>query len=373
MSTNGFIAKCIARVFCLFPIKPNKVVFTSFHGKYYNDAPKNIADYLPGNIEQIWVLNDPTSVPDGIKTVKPYSIGELFHLETAKVWVDNSRKYLWVKKRKGQYYIQTWHGGAAIKKIEKDAEETLPESYVERAKYDSSMADLFVSDCDFLTNQFRTIFWYQGEIMKSFVRIKTRSKEEILMLKKKVCKAYCIDEETKLVIYAPTFRDSGNLGPYEINCRDVLKALSERFGGTWKIILRLHPNVAQYQDRFTYNDSILNGSLYSDLDELICSSDITITDYSSCIFYAMYLGKLGLIFANDWMEYDRGFSVDIKGLPTPFAASNDELINNIRNLDLDEYERRRSKFVSEIGYYDNISPSVVADRIVDVVNGDYEV
>lgn len=369
MSIKRMLARFLAEIFCLFPIESNKVVFTSFHGKYYNDAPKNISDCLPNNIKQVWVLGNRANIPGHIKTAKPYSISELYHLETAKVWVDNSRKYLWVKKRKGQYYIQTWHGGAAIKKIEKDVEDTLPKSYVERAKYDSKMADLFISDCDFLTKQFKTIFWYHGEIMKSFVRMKIRSDEEIEQLCEKVRNVYHIPENAKLVLYAPTFRESGNLGPYNVNCNAVLKALKARFGGDWKFILRLHPNVAQFQDRFEYNNDILNGSLYPDMDELICASDVLITDYSSCIFYAMYLGKIGFIYANDWREYDRGFCVDIKQLPMPFAASNEDLIENINSFNINEYNIESAKYISEIGYYDDISPSVVANRIVDVVNG----
>ena len=326
MSIKTIIANTFARIFCLLPIDNNKVVFSSFHGKYYNDAPRNIADCLRSDVKQVWVLPKNAEVPKTVVKVRPFSLAELYHLETAKVWVDNSRKYLWVRKRKGQYYIQTWHAGAAIKKIEKEVEDTLPVEYVSRAKHDSAMADLFISDCEFLTKQYKSIFWYSGEIMKSFVRTKKRTKNDIDNINKKIRDLYDLSKEDRLVVYAPTFRSAGDLGPYEIDCDGVISALESRFGGKWKLILRLHPNISQYQTHFKYDENILNGSLYHELDDIICCSEVVITDYSSCIFFGMYMKKKTFIFATDWTNYERGFSVDLRCLPAPFSSSKQEIL-----------------------------------------------
>lgn len=372
MSVKTIAAKVLARIFCLFPIDKNKVVFSSFHGKYYNDAPRNIAECLRDDIKQVWVLPENAEVPANIQKVKPFSISELFQLETSKVWVDNSRKYLWVRKRKGQYYIQTWHAGAAIKKIEAEVESSLPVSYVERAKHDSQMADLFVSDCEFLTKQYKSIFWYDGEIMKSFIRTRKRSRDELISINKRVRETYGLNENDKLIIYAPTFRASGDLGPYEIDCKKVIKAFTDKFGGVWKFVLRLHPNISQYQTSFVYDEEVLNGSIYPDLDDMICTAEAVITDYSSCVFFGMYMSKITFIFAKDWKDYERGFSVDIRQLPSPFSESNEELIKNITEFDVCEYEKRRDDYIKEIGYYDDVGPEIVARRIEDVIDGNFK-
>ena len=60
-------------------------------------------------------------MPEGIHVVKINSIASLYHLSTAKIWIDNCRKSPYITKRKKQYYIQTWHGAIGFKKIEKEA------------------------------------------------------------------------------------------------------------------------------------------------------------------------------------------------------------------------------------------------------------
>ena len=85
---------------------------------------------------------------------------------TAKVWVDSNRKEGYIRKRKGQFYIQTWHGGVPLKKIEGDCEEYLGEVYIQRAKWDSAMTDLYLSNGGFCTDMYRRAFWYTGEILE---------------------------------------------------------------------------------------------------------------------------------------------------------------------------------------------------------------
>lgn len=113
--------------FFLFKILPlqNKVVFSSYWGKNFNDNPKYISDELLRNdksIKQVWLNNTDKqfSVSPNIKVIKWGSIRMIYEMATAKVWVDNHTKPCWIKKRKKQFYIETWHGGLGMKKIEAD-------------------------------------------------------------------------------------------------------------------------------------------------------------------------------------------------------------------------------------------------------------
>ena len=94
------------------------------------------------------------------------SIKWIYEVVTAKVWIDNSRKLRYVRKRKGQFYIQTWHGDIGMKKVEKDAIQSLPYEYVQAAKNDSKMADLFVAGNEWITQQYKNAFWYDGPVAK---------------------------------------------------------------------------------------------------------------------------------------------------------------------------------------------------------------
>lgn len=54
-----------------------------------------------------------------------------------------------------------------MKKLEKDAESNLSKGYIEAAKLDSKIADLFISNSKFCTNMYKEFFWYNGEILEA--------------------------------------------------------------------------------------------------------------------------------------------------------------------------------------------------------------
>ncbi|MBR6546038.1 MAG: CDP-glycerol glycerophosphotransferase family protein, partial [Clostridia bacterium] len=155
----------------LFPIKKNKVVFSSFFGRGYGDCPARICDRLLSrrvDVDAVWVLSDPSlTLPSGVRSVHLRSLGWVYELATAAVWIDNCRKPPYVRKRRGQKYIQTWHGDVCVKAIEADAADTLSPRYVASAINDSKMADLVVSGCEWRTENIKSSFWYSGEILRA--------------------------------------------------------------------------------------------------------------------------------------------------------------------------------------------------------------
>ena len=78
-------------------------------------------------MELIFITNHPGQVPENlpIRALKTNSPAAVLALARAAVWVENNRKEAYIRKRRGQYYIQLWHGGIALKKIEGDCEEAL--------------------------------------------------------------------------------------------------------------------------------------------------------------------------------------------------------------------------------------------------------
>ncbi len=65
------------------------------------------------------------------------SLKYFYELCTSKVIITNYRTTDLFKKRKGQYYIQTWHSSLRLKQIEQDTENSLQPHYIEMAKKDS--------------------------------------------------------------------------------------------------------------------------------------------------------------------------------------------------------------------------------------------
>ncbi len=370
MTARALAARVFMRACWLFPIK-NKAVFMSFKGKYSNCNSRAIYEQLrrqmPG-CRYIWLMRDPSAVIEGAETVKYPSLKAIYHLATAVLWVDNSRKALWTVKRRGQYYVQAWHGHVPFKRTERDAEDKLTASYVAQAKNDSRCADLFVSGCKWRTWNFRSAFWWDGDILECGQPRSDIFFQDGAERRRKVAGFYGLPEEVNLVLYAPTFRDGKKMDAYlqggDYNA--VLQACHNRFGGEWKLMVRLHPNMMSCQDLVEYDQNILNGSRYNEINDLILASRILITDYSSCMFDAAQAGKIVLLYASDTERYgeERGMYYPFSSLPFPMVSSVDELSEAIKGLDVEKYEVKRRDFLEQIGNFNCASSSQKAAEYI---------
>lgn len=365
----------VGGIFRLLPIKKGRIVAENFFGKGYGDNPKYIYDELltVPKLELIWLIKEKhnTEFPPKIKIVRRGTLKELYYLATAQIWIDNSRKHYGIKKRNGQLYIQTWHGGIALKKIEKDVEKSLPLTYIKAARHDSNMIDILLSGSEYFTKIFRRSFWYDGEIYNVGLPrtdIFFKNPKEYIM---KVYQYYKLPETTKLVLYAPTFRDHGNLSAYDMDYDLLLRYLDEFWKGEWKLIIRLHPNISKCKELIRFSDYIIDGTDYPDINHLILASDLLITDYSSCMFDAVYASKKVIIYASDQKEYfdTRGTYFDYSDLPFPVAENMDELRKKIEAYKDADMREKYKEFLNKLCSVEQGNASQkIAKRIVDYVN-----
>lgn len=351
-------AKFLLAIFQLFPLDKKKVVLKSFRGQNCGDNPGALYKVLRQrrpDLKYYWVMCDTNTCIDGAKIIKHGSIAELYHLATAILWIDNKRKGLWCSKRKGQFYLQTWHGGISGKKVEADARGSLSGYYLLSAKKDSKNADLFLSDSKWTTNLYRRAFFYNGNILECGLPKADILYRSNFSIKQIVYNYFSIDEDIKLALYAPTFRVDGNLDAYNIDYLALQNALIHKFGGKWKVIVRLHPNVAGKAEKLSVDKDItINGSKYQDINELIVASEVLITDYSSCMFDAMEAGKKVFLFATDIETYDadRGRYFKFSELPFSLATNNEEMANIIKSFCEKDYINRVEHFKKKLGFVD---------------------
>lgn len=111
------------------------------------------------DLEIVWLTADEAAAQQfaaGVRAVPYTTRNRIRELCTAKVWLDNNRKGARVKKPE-QWYLQTWHG-FALKRIERDAENTLPAGYAEYAARDSAQTDLIVSNSALMTKIYKESF-----------------------------------------------------------------------------------------------------------------------------------------------------------------------------------------------------------------------
>ena len=346
-------SRCLWSLCRLLPVQKNKVVFCSAGGRGFGDNPKAIALELlktPG-LDLVWLCKDPsTPLPQGIRPCRFGSPQAVKELSTAKVWVNDSRGGAHYKK-KGQKYLQTWHG-FALKHIEASAK-NLPEHYVSQCKKDSAMTDLMVSGSAFMSRVYREDFWYDGEIAPYgsprndvFFRDNTAVRET-------VCTFFGISPEKKILLYAPTFRDDGRMDCYGLDAQGVRKTLGE----DWILLMRLHPNIAHLSGGlFPYDGkTVFDASSYGDMAELLLACDLLVTDYSSSMFDFALSGKPCVRFATDLRQYekDRGFYFPLMDLPFPLAEDNGQLLHILGTELHRNGQEKWQKFSKENGFFED--------------------
>lgn len=344
----------------------------SYYGSQYGCNPKYISLYMVKahpEWDVVWAFTDPEKydIP-GIRKVRYMSLRYFYELCTSKVILTNYRMTELFRKRKGQIYIQTWHSSLRLKMIEGDAMDTLPPHYVEMAKADSQQIDYLVSGCQYSTDIFNRCFWYDGKIISSGTPRNDLMFSKDKTLRSQIHKEIGVEDGTKVVLYAPTFRKGDSLEYYNIDYARLIATLEKDQGGKWQILVRLHPHLRPYSAQLLGKEAcVMDVTAYDDIQELLYASDMIITDYSSLMFdFAMTLRPC-LLYVPDLEEYiqkDRKLYFDIKELPFPICKDNDSLNDCITNFNPEEYKEKVYLFLSTVGSFEKGKAS---DTIMETV------
>ncbi len=371
-------------VFKRFPIQNGKIVFDNYRGKGFGCNPKYMAQELikrgtAGKYDMVWLANrrdmERGGFPPEIRVVRYSSMKSLYEHATAKVWVSNYDKVYYVRrglrKRKGQFFIQTWHGSLGIKKIENTVSTLKQDKSWLRASIASSrMTDFWISNSNFETNVYKTAFW---DVKDESMRLYGHPRNDIFFdaegmcrARQKVAAAYGV-EGKKLLLYAPTFREDYRTDCYELDFSNLVKHIKNRFGGEWAVLVRLHPRVRDMANAvIPPGAGVADATQYADIQELLAAADCLITDYSSCAFDFMLTRRPVFLFATDIQKYntERGFYYPLEATPFPLAHNNAELMKNIDAFDETAYLQKVGAFLKEKGCMEDGHAS---KRVVDLI------
>jgi len=356
------------------PIKRNKIVFCNRRGIGYGDSPKYVAEEILRrnlDVEMVWLLREDfignKEFPTQIRTVQYGSFESLMEVLTAKIWFCNDfGEYFTKFKRQNQVYIQTWHGGVGIKRISFDIAQT-PE-FIENTIRESKLIDYMISNSTFCTHLFRRAFAYNGKILE-FGNPRCDQlfdNKAIDESTKKVRNYYHLDDDVKIVLYAPTFRANRRMDVFNVDYEKLMASLSERFGGKWKVIVRLHPYILDSLNFMSYTENVLEGTSYDDVYELMSAADIFLTDYSSLMCEFSFMRKPVFLYMPDLDDYliERGFYFKIDEIPYEIARTNEDLFQKIRDFDKDSYDKRVEMFLNKLGLCEDGEAS---KRTVDLI------
>lgn len=360
------------------PIKNNKVFFESNYGKGYMCNGKYITEELIRqnlNVDIVWAVRDLNcEVPVSVRRVQIGTAEFYYEMATSKIWIDNCRKERYICKRNEQYYIQTWHGSGPLKKVERDAESTLSLEYIDQAKHDGEMIDLFISSTSANTYMYKNSFYSHGEILELGSPRNDLLFNSQIIDKDKIRHSIGVENKTiKIVLYAPTFRRTieNSLKAYDLDASMLIKKLEQKYGKSFVMLVRFHPNLSgNEQLKILYSDCI-NVTNYVDTQELLAISDVLITDYSSILWDFSLQMKPVFLYQNDEHEYldDRGFYCPLCEWPYPRAHNSDELYKKITEFNEEEYKRNVESFFEKWKSFDDGHASErTVDRIMDVIN-----
>jgi len=302
-----------------------------------------------------------------------------YHLSTSKIWIDNARKNWGTRKRKGQFYIQTWHGPVGFKPVGKLRGELFSRIGELVSVADAKNIDVLLSNSDWCTDKWKRSFW--GEPV-----VKTGSPRcDILINKrdiqyKKIREEFNLKPDSKIVLYAPTFRGGSQNKKREVFAEEftidfnlLREALHQKFGGEWYVFVRLHPQLALRMQiaKFSKSEYIIDISYKDDLYEYLAAVDVAVTDYSSVAFDASYMKIPVFLYVDDYDEYveDRG-ELLWKNDEIPFlcAMNNEELAKKIIDFKYSDYKEKLNSIFHKMGLLEDGKST---KRVLNLIKDNY--
>ncbi|MBR2682254.1 MAG: CDP-glycerol glycerophosphotransferase family protein, partial [Atopobiaceae bacterium] len=321
----------------LLPLKKKTIVFESYWGRQAGCNPRALYDYIDANhpdYECIWSVEDLRIPVDGKgKRVLTDSLPYFYYMARSRFFVNNVNFGDAYEKRRGQIEIQTMHG-TPLKTLGLDVKADFPNEETVKS---------FLRRCgrwDYLIVQSPKV----EEITKScyafdrtFLRTGYPRNDELLLRnteeeQRRLKESMGIDPDTKLVLYAPTWRTSGRF--------DLLldfNQLSDAFGDGYTFALRRHHlSMPGFTHKFRMGNAV-DLTFEKSIDDVLLATDVLITDYSSLMFDFALLHRPMLFFVYDLEAYRdelRGFNIDLETeAPGPLVRTTKEVITELRNLE----------------------------------------
>lgn len=351
-------------------IQPHTVIFESFMGKKYACSPKAFYEAMMeeekyASWEKVWAFREPEKyrfLEENPQTkVVKYRSREYYQAYgSGKYWITNSRLPRELSPKKGQEYIQCWHG-TPLKKLGYDLEQ-----YAEKEGSLQEVRENYIQETKRVTHMPSPSPFYSEKMCSAF-HLREMGKEEVLLemgyprndaLYREMGKERGIYKEKlgiprdkKVILYAPTWRENQHIPGegYSYSLQVDFQRWKQELGEEYVILFRAHYFISNQYDFEPYGDFIKNVSDIDDVNELYLAADILITDYSSVFFDFANLERPILFYMYDYESYKhelRDFYLDIHILPGPVVKTQEELLKNIKNIHhvVDEYEEKYIEF-----------------------------
>jgi CDP-ribitol ribitolphosphotransferase len=192
-------------------------------------------------------------------------------------------------------------------------------------------------------------------------------KSAIRTFRKTFFRAHHDWEGKEIILFAPTYRGSGQRRAFYDYTKLDLQRLYEFCGDSRIVIFKMHPFITgcKRPDLSGFEDRLVDFSDYPDINQLFYVADVLITDYSSAYYEFALLKKPILFYVYDCAIYEttRGVFQSVRdSAPGKVVETFDDLLHALKSGD---YEIEKTlKFAEDIStdYEGNVS-----DRLIDAV------
>ncbi len=354
----SLVIKTISKLFSN-KVDANLILLSAYGGKAFIDNTKYIFQYLVKNTEYkvMWITNS-RNLLEELKA-KGYQVVYKFDLNTIKLL----RKAKFIFSTHGVFdvlpidfspntiFVCTWHGV----QNKRNSSAHGPIKYGKLAKYlklkivNENFIDYFVTPSGTKKDKKLIVNYFQISPKKILTTGYPRNDilfSKDLELKTQIRKKYKIAKNFKrILLYAPTFRDNSFTAKLPFNQEELIELNDVLKSSNSILIMKAH--MFEQIIEFKNYSNIKKASKNTDIQELLCITDILITDYSSVYCDFLLLNKPILLFTYDFEEFmkkGRGFYYDFKQIaPGPLLFTGKELIKaikNVHNIEKDFEERR---------------------------------
>ncbi|WP_353947631.1 CDP-glycerol glycerophosphotransferase family protein [Sporolactobacillus sp. Y61] len=270
-----------------------------------------------------------------------------YHLATASVvFVDNYYGFLSVVHfKKGVRCLQLWHAAGAMKTFGLEDHTVSFRSKQAKRRFLRvySHFDQIVVGSDRMAEIFSRSFHLDDKHMLRSGVPRTDRFYDRNYIRDSVNSITSRYGKKKKILYAPTFRE-GQGEPFQLSLD--LDLMERELGKEYLLFLRLHPldHLRYARERSGWSDDfVIDCTDWPDLNPLLCSCDLLITDYSSIPFEYALLHKPMIFYIYDLNQYqkERGLQKHyLEGLPGPAARSTEEVVSLIQRgaYDLNKIE-----------------------------------
>ena len=261
-------------------------------------------------------------------------------------------------KRKETQVVQLWHGCGAFKKFGYSTADKIFGSSAAVQKHFRNYANH-----DVVTVSSPEVVWAYEEAMlmqgQNIVQPLGVSRTDVFFdpdyiaeARKRVTARIPAAAEKKVILYAPTFRGrvASAKGPSKLD----LSLMYEHLGEEYIVLIKHHPFVKSLPEiAEPYRTFAFDVTHDLSIEDLICVSDICISDYSSLIFEYSLFGRPLILFAYDLEDYFdwRGFYYDYFEMAGgPVLYTTEEIVDYISDIE-EKFDREkltsfREKFMS---------------------------